>query len=253
MAMETEGIFHRTGYVARKTLMFQVELPEGVLPAFVPGQYAYLEWIDPPFTDGKGNGRNFSIASPPRELPFLSFATRLTGSAFKRSLEEIPDGSPIRVSGPFGEFFLPECIGSTRPLSWEKPVVFVSGGIGITPFRSMLLETLSRCAAISFFLFTTNHDIEDSAFRKELEALARDHKNFFLDQLVSQSSTPLPPGIETGHLTPGRLFETIGEKAKNGDFYIAGPPSMVASFKNALLGTGVLIERIHTDPFLGYF
>ncbi|MHB1605088.1 MAG: FAD-dependent oxidoreductase [Leptospirales bacterium] len=251
--METEGKFHRVGHVARKTLLFQVELPEESWTAFHPGQYAYLEWIDPPVTDEKGSGRNFSIVSPPKELPLLSFATRLTGSAFKKCLEDLPDGSPIRVSGPFGEFLLPACFDSTRALSWEKPVVFVAGGIGITPFRSMLLDSLDRCTAISFFLFTTNHTLEDSAFREEIESLARTHKNLYLDQIVSHASTPLPPGVEVGHLTPGRLFETVGGKARNGDFYIAGTPSMVSSFKNALLGAGVLTERIHVDPFMGYF
>ncbi len=251
--METGGIFHRVGYVARKTLMFQVELPSGVLGTFTPGQYAYLEWKDPPLTDVKGNGRNFSIVSPPRELPLLSFATRLTGSAFKKCLEEIPDGAPILFSGPMGEFCLPEFPATTRQLSWRKPIVFVAGGIGITPFRSMLLEALPQNEAISFFLFTTNHDLEDSAFRNEFEELSRTHKNFFFDQLVSQASTLLPRGVEVGHLTPSRLFETIGEKAKDGLFYIAGPPSMVSSFKTALMSAGVLEERIKTDPFLGYF
>jgi len=250
--MEIEGRFHRIGLIARETLMFQVELPKGAWSTFVPGQYAYLEWIDPPITDEKGNGRNFSIVSTISDLPVLSFATRLTGSAFKRCLEDLPDGSPIRVSGPFGDLRLPACLGSIRSLSWEKPVVFVAGGIGVTPFRSMLLESIGKCEAVSFFLFTTNHNIEDSVFREEFEGLARDHKNLFLDQLVLNAPMPLPPGLEVGQLTPGRLFESIGEKAKNGDFYIAGPPSMVVSFKNALLGAGVLAAQIHTESFLGY-
>lgn len=233
--------------------MFRVELPEQSWTAFTPGQYAYLEWIDPPVKDEKGDGRSFSIVSPPSELPILSFATRMTGSAFKKCLEDLPDGSPIRVSGPFGEFCLPACFGSPRTLSWEKPVVFVAGGIGITPFRSILLDSLDQCTSVSFFLFTTNHELDDLPFKEELEELARNHKNLFLDQLVSHASTSLPQGIEVGQLTPGRLFESVGEKAKNGNFYIAGPPSMVSSFKNALLGFGVLTERIHIDPFLGYF
>ena len=250
--MEAEGKFRRIGLIAKKTLSFQVELPKGAWSRFAPGQYAYLEWVDPPITDEKGNGRNFSVVSIPSELPILSFATRLTGSAFKKCLEDLPDGSPIKVSGPFGEFSLPACLGSIRSLSWERPVAFVAGGIGVTPFRSMLLDVLGKCEAISFFLFTTNHSIEDSVFREEFEMLARNHKNLFFDQIVSQDSTPLPPGIEVGQLTPARLFESIGEKSKNGDFYISGPPSMVASFKYALLGAGILKEQIHTDSFLGY-
>ncbi|MHB1287622.1 MAG: FAD-dependent oxidoreductase [Leptospirales bacterium] len=232
--------------------MFQVELPKGAWSTFSPGQYAYLEWVDLPITDEKGNGRSFSIVSIPSELPILSFATRLTGSVFKKYLEDLPDDSPIQVSGPFGEFSLPACLGSIRSLSWERPVVLVAGGIGVTPFRSMLLDAIGKCEAISFFLFTTNHSIEDSVFREEFEILSRDHKNLFFDQIVAQGSTPLSPGIEVGQLTPDRLFQTIGEKSKNGDFYIAGPPSMVTSFKYALLEAGILKDQIHTDSFLGY-
>lgn len=252
--METEGRFYRDGFVARGTLSFRVELPaERAWATFTPGQYAYLEWIAPPLTDEKGNGRNFSIVSPPADLPVLTFATRLTGSAFKKNLETLPDGTPIRIDGPFGTFCLPERFSSTRPFAWEKPVVFVAGGIGVTPFMSMLRDGLSRLKAISFYLFTTNHTFEDSAFQGEIEELSRHHKNLFLGQFVSQAATPLPHGIEVGRLTPDHLFEAIGEKARNGDFYIAGPPSMVSSFKGALLGAGVLSERIHVDPFLGYF
>ena len=250
---ETEGRFYRAGFVARGTLSFRVELAERAWTTFTPGQYAYLEWIAPPLTDEKGNGRNFSIVSPPADLPVLTFATRLTGSAFKKNLETLPDGTPIRVDGPFGTFCLPERFSSTRPFAWEKPVVFVAGGIGVTPFMSMLRDGLSRLKAISFYLFTTNRTLEDSAFQGEIEELSRHHKNLFLGQFVSQAARPLPHGIEVVRLTPDHLFEAIGEKARNGDFYIAGPPSMVSSFKVALLGAGVLSERIHVDPFLGYF
>ncbi|MDA8060382.1 MAG: FAD-dependent oxidoreductase [Nitrospiraceae bacterium] len=250
--MEIEGKFCRIGLIARNTLMFQVEIPKEAWASFVPGQYAYLEWINPPFTDEKGDGRNFSIVSTTSDLPILSFATRLTGSAFKKCLENLPDGSPIWVSGPFGRFCLPACLDS-RSLPGERPIVFVAGGIGVTPFRSMLIESVGKFESTSFFLFTANNDIEDSVFREEFEGLARDHKNLSLHQFVSHSSMALPPGVEVRPLAASSLFESLGEKFKKGDFYIAGPPSMVASFKNALFEFGILEKQVHTDLFLGYF
>ncbi|MDA8150151.1 MAG: oxidoreductase FAD/NAD(P)-binding protein, partial [Nitrospiraceae bacterium] len=87
---------------------------------------------------------------------------------------------------------------------------------------------------------------------EEFEGLARDHKNLSLHQFVSHASMPLPPGVEVRQLAASSLFESLGEKFKKGDFYIAGPPSMVASFKNALFELGILEEQIHTDLFLGY-
>src|ERR1700722_2402697 len=68
---------------------------------FMPGQYIRIALLDPLYRDNKGNARDFSIASSPGE-PSLMIATRMTGSAFKRSLADLPLGSKIRVDGPYG-------------------------------------------------------------------------------------------------------------------------------------------------------
>jgi ferredoxin-NADP reductase len=253
--METEAIgsFRRVGLVAEKTLLFQIELPRDQMADFRAGQFCYVEWPDRDLIDEKGNGRNFSITSPPSELPVLSFATRLTGSGFKNALLSRPDGSPIRVSGPYGEFFLSNCSTLSRVNAWDKPVVFVAGGIGVTPFRSMLMDALPVCGSVPFFLFTVNHSLESSIFREEFERMARDNRNMYLDQIISRATAaPLPPGIEVGTLTPGRLFDFIGVNAKKGEYYIAGAPSMVSGFREALLREGVSSDRIHSDLFMGY-
>ncbi|MDA8059285.1 MAG: FAD-dependent oxidoreductase [Leptospirillum sp.] len=253
MEVEVVGSFRRVGLVADRTLFFQVELPGDVMSDFRAGQFCYLEWPDKDLLDDKGNGRNFSISSPPGELPVLSFATRLTGSAFKNALASRPDGSPIRVNGPYGDFCLSDCSTLSRTNSWDKPVVLVAGGIGVTPFRSMLMEALPVCGSVPFFLFTVNHSLESSVFREEFEKMARDNRNLYLDQIISRAGPdPLPPGIEVGTLTPGRLFDFIGVNAKKGEYYIAGGPSMVSGFKEALLREGVSSDRIHSDPFMGY-
>jgi len=253
MEEEVLGSFRRVGLVAEGTLFFQIELPKGAMGDFRAGQYCYIEWPDKDLLDEKGNGRNFSITSPPSELPVLSFATRLTGSAFKNALASRPDGSPIRVSGPYGEFCLSDCSTLSRTNAWDKPVVFVAGGIGVTPFRSMLMEDLSVCQSVPFFLFTVNHSLESSVFREEFEKMARENRNLYLDQMISRAGNhPLPPGIDVGALTPGRLFDFIGVNAKKGEYFIAGAPSMVGSFKSALLREGVPQDRIHADPFMGY-
>ncbi len=247
------GRFRRKAMVAERTVSFQVELPVGAMTDFNAGQYCYLEWPDLVFSDQKGNGRNFSIASPPGELPVLTFATRLTGSDFKNALLSRPDHSEILVSGPYGDFSIADCKPLSRTKTWDKPVVFVAGGIGVTPFRSMLLEALPSCRTVSFFLFTTDHSLEEIVFREEFERLSREYRNFSLHQIVTAGgSAPLHPGVEVGILTPGKLFDTIGFNAKKGEYYIAGGPSMVGAFKSALSREGVPSDRIHSDPFMGY-
>ncbi|MCL4461625.1 MAG: FAD-dependent oxidoreductase [Nitrospirae bacterium] len=247
--METVGSFSRKGLVAENTLFFQIEIPQDIKDRFIPGQYVHMEWVTPVAPEEKGDGRDFSIASPPEEWPRLSFATRLTGSAFKKHLEDFPDGTPIRVSGPYGEFTLPSGLEERK---WNEPVVLIAGGIGITPFRSILLHALGRFPSVPFFLFTTNRTVKSIPFLDELRNLARNQKNLFLEQIVSKTDIPLPPDLESGILTPDRMFEAIGERAKNGDYYIAGTPSLVSSFSTALEGSHIRHERIHADPFFGY-
>lgn len=252
VSMEYEARYRRIGMIARNTLAFHVELISAANFTFVPGQYVYLEWKDPPTTIAKGDGRNFSIASPPEELPSLTFATRLTGSVFKNGLLSFPKDSPITVSGPFGEFCLPVCLGEGRTNSWDAPIILIAAGIGITPYRSMLLHALNDRPDMSFFLFTANHRLDESPFRRELEELAKKNKNLFLCQHVSQPDESIPQEFNSGPLTPTLIFEIVGSKAQRGHYFMSGPPSMVTSFKNSLLSAGISVERIHSDPFFGY-
>ena len=250
--METTGRFRRSGVIARNTLAFEVELASGSAFDFEPGQYVYLEWKDPASGIRSGDGRNFSIASPPKDLPILSFATRLTGSSFKNSLLTLPEGSPMFVSGPYGEFCLPVCLGKRRNDFWDAPVALIAGGIGITPFRSMLLHATDACQNMSFFLFTINPTAEDIPFRLELDNLSETHKNLFLCQHVFRSDGVLPPEVNLGPLTPDKIFGIMGQKALKGSYFVSGPPSMVTSFRSALLEAGILPGQIHTDVFFGY-
>src|SRR3989442_214970 len=114
--------------VAERTMSFAFEL-EGHSFPFKAGQYVQITQGAPRYQDEKGSSRSFSIASSPGD-PVLLIATRLTGSAFKRSLAEVALGTRVEVQGPMGSFVLPQ--DATRPLA------LVAGGIGITPFRSMI-------------------------------------------------------------------------------------------------------------------
>lgn len=108
--------------VARDTSAFRLQKPEGF--SFRAGQAVYVTLPGQKETDSKGGIRTFSIASAPQE-PDLVIATRMTDTAFKRCLAELPAGSPVAIEGPYGDLTLD---GDTRP------AVFLAGGIGITPF-----------------------------------------------------------------------------------------------------------------------
>lgn len=115
--------------VAEGTMAFYFDKPPQFV--FTPGQFVDLTLPQPSETDAEGNTRALSIASAPQEST-LMVATRLRDTAFKRELQRMPLGSIVRMEGPFGQFVL-------HP-DQTRPAVFLAGGIGITPFRSMVVQ-----------------------------------------------------------------------------------------------------------------
>ncbi len=127
---------------------------------FKAGQSMNVALIDPPETDAKGNSRACSIVSAPSE-DTLAIATRLRDIAFKRVLRTMPEGAKLQLRGPAGQFTLDD--GGTGP------AVFLAGGIGITPFVSMLRQAAHDGLARKLYLFYSNRRPEDAAFLGELQ------------------------------------------------------------------------------------
>jgi ferredoxin-NADP reductase len=96
--------------------------------------------------------------------------TRLRNTAFKRSLQEVPLGTEVKVEGPFGNLVLHN--------NASRPAVFLTGGIGITPVRCILVRAADQKLPHHIFLFYSNHRPEDAAFLDELEALQEKNPNF---------------------------------------------------------------------------
>src|SRR5690242_20417306 len=90
--------------VAQDTGAFTFTL-DGAMP-FTPGQTVDITIPSPLHSDEKGNARTFSVTSSPADLPSIVIATRLTGSAFKRTLLDAPIGLPVEIDGPYGSFTL---------------------------------------------------------------------------------------------------------------------------------------------------
>src|SRR4051812_27570298 len=123
------ALVKETREVAQGTLLVVFDL-QGEQIDFRPGQYFWVELLDPPYDDERGARRHITVVTAPTERGVLGLATRIRDSAFKRSLEELPVGAEVDVEQPKGDFVLPE--------DTDRPYVFVAGGIGITVFRSML-------------------------------------------------------------------------------------------------------------------
>jgi ferredoxin-NADP reductase len=227
--------------VAEGTLAFQFEKPSQF--DFKPGQFADVTIPNPAETDSAGNARTFSIASAPFE-PHLLFATRVRDSAFKRSLKKIPLGTEMKIDPPIGSFTLHK--------NSAKPAVFLAGGIGITPFLSIVRQADHDRLPHKLHLFYSNPRPEDVAFLDTLQMLEKSNPNF---QLVC-TMTAMPRSQkewkgETGLISQEMLSRHLAS-LDGPIYYIAGPPAMVADMGKMLVGANVNEDDIRTEEFGGY-
>ena len=227
--------------VADRTLEIRLSKPPGF--SFKAGQYMDLTLVSPPENDDEGRTRSFSICSAPSD-PMLSFTTRLRDSAFKRVLMKLPVGSEIQAEGPHGDFTL------HRKL--ERPAVLLAGGIGITPFRSMIREALHRGNGRKIVLFYSNRRPEDAPFLDEFKSTAEQHPSFrFVPTMSRPESSKVPWKGRTGQIELSLLREQL-QDIENPMYYIAGPPGMVAALRDLLAGGGIQDDDIRTEEFSGY-
>src|ERR1700720_3395259 len=139
--------------VAEGTMAFRFEKPSGW--TFKAGQYLDMTLLDPSETDSERNVRSFSIASAPHEET-LMIATRMRDTAFKRVLKTMPLGTAVKIEGPSGDLILRNDV--------RRTVVLLAGGIGITPFRSMVCLAAEERLRYRIFLFYSNRRPEDAPF-----------------------------------------------------------------------------------------
>lgn len=222
--------------VANGTMEFRFAKPEGF--TYEAGQTIDLTLINPPYTDTEGNMRTFTLASAPHE-PYLSIVTRMRESAFKRSLKEMEPGTEVSFTGPFGSFLLHE--------NSKRPAVFIAGGIGITPFRSIALDAKERALPHTMVLAYSNRRPEDAAFLDELGSIPA------LTLVPTMTSAEIDESWEgeRGHIT-GDLLARITPTDTMPVYYIAGPLAMVTALRAVLKEMGVSADDIRFEDFAGY-
>jgi ferredoxin-NADP reductase len=236
-----EATLTRNETVAEGTMAFHFAKPPGF--AFKPGQSMNVSLIDPPETDAKGNNRTFSIVSAPHENE-LVIATRMRDTAFKRVLKAMPAGGRVSLRGPAGLF--------TLDPADAIPAVFLAGGIGVTPFVSLLRDAAQTKLARDLWLFYSNRRPEDAAFFDELATLPKRHARVhFVGTMAEMDKSSKPWSGEKGFLDRAMLERHLKDLAAK-VYYIAGPPGLVEAMQKMLTGAGVAEEAIHTDEFFGY-
>ena len=142
--------------------------------------------LDPSEMDAEGNVRSLSIASAPHE-DTLMVATRMRDTAFKRVLSTMPLGSAVKIEGPSGSLTLHNNV--------KRTAVFLAGGIGITPFRSVVFRAAKEKLPHRIFLFYSNRRPEDAPFLDELQALERENPNYKLIASMTEMSKSQRPWL----------------------------------------------------------
>lgn len=208
---------------------------------FKAGQHADFTLENPPLTDAEGNVRAFSIASSPNAKELL-IATRMRDTAFKNSLKTIPLGTNITVSDPMGNFTLHK--------DASKPAVFVGGGIGITPMRSIIAWATEEKLPHKITLLYSNRTPSLTAFLGELEAMAKENPNFTFVPTITEAADA-GWNYEQGMIDAAFVKKHVPDPA-NSIFYVAGPPAMVTGIIGMLPKAGANEDNIRTEEFGGY-
>src|SRR5581483_7438725 len=203
--------------IAEGTMAFRFEKPPGW--TFKAGQAVDMTLLDPAESDSEGNTRAFSIGSAPL-------------------------GTRVKIEGPFGNLTLHNNAARTA--------VLLAGGIGITPFRSMVFRAAKERLPHRIFLFFANRRPEDAPFLEELQALEKENPNYKLIATMTQmeKSSRSWQG-ETGLIHWGMLSNHLKDAASP-IYYIAGPPGMVKGMQEMLNQQGVDDDDIRAEEFGGY-
>jgi ferredoxin-NADP reductase len=225
--------------VAERTLLVTFDL-QGERFEWEPGQYFWVELLDPPHDDERGPRRHITIVtSPTEEAPGL--CTRLRDSGFKRSLAELPVGSRVEVEEPKGDFVLPEAT--------DRAYVFIAGGIGITVFRCMLRYIHDKGLPHRVILVWSNRDRAGAAFLDEVGELERSNPN--LDVVLTMTKDPEWKG-ESRHVDESMLRDHLDDELGSYTYFVAGPPDMAVGVGDMLKSAGVPEEQVRVGKFSGY-
>lgn len=227
--------------LAEGTMAFHFDRPKGF--EFRAGQAIDVTLLDPPETDAEGNIRTFSIASPPFEDQ-LMIATRMRDTAFKRVLKSMPLGTAVAIDGPSGSLTLHK--------NSSKPAVFLAGGIGITPFLSILRQAAQEKLPQQLFLFYSNRRPEDACFLDTLNELQKTNPNFRFVPTMTEVGNSHQKWIGQTGFIDGSMLANRLSSMQGPIYYIAGPPAMVAAMRQMIVATGADEDDIRTEDFLGY-
>jgi ferredoxin-NADP reductase len=215
----------------KDTKSFRFKKPEGFLHK--AGQWMYVNIK----ISGVIKLHHFTISSSPTE-DFIEFTKKITDSEYSQALDHMKEGDWARISGPYGDF----------TYSGENiKIGALTGGIGITPLRSICKYCADKKLPTSIVMLYSNKTEDEIVFRDQLDELAKTDPNIQVKYVLTRQ--PDWKGLK-GHVD-GEMIKAQMPDYKDRTFYICGPPSMNQALKKAL-GDLVPQDRIKLEDFTGY-
>lgn len=206
---------------------------------FKPGQF-FMVTIK---ISGEEKTKHFSFSNSPTEKGYIEFTKRISDSVFSQGLERLKAGDWVRLKLPLGSF--------TFEGEYAK-IAFLSGGIGITPIRSICKFTADTKLSSDIILLYGNNQEKDIIFKSDLDAFAAIDRNIRIVYTLTSADIDSSWKGRRGYIDEKMIKEEIPDFIER-IFYLCGPPKMVEGLKAILeskLGVGK--ERIKTENFTGY-
>jgi len=196
--------------------------------SWTPGQFIRIE-LPHDNPDDEGTKRWFTISSTPHD-DYIQITTRVTDTTLKQALAALPIGGTINlVEQPDGDFVWQES---------NTPLVFVAGGIGITPFYSMLKSRGHSGQPVSATLIY-NGRTDDLPFKADFDEASKRHPEFRVEYVIGEQ------------LTADKLAELVPDLTSS-QVYVSGPEPMVEALGEQLRANDVPEQNLHEDFFPHY-
>ncbi|MFA6216762.1 MAG: FAD-binding oxidoreductase [Candidatus Omnitrophota bacterium] len=214
---------------------FRLQVPEPI--DFNAGQFLCV-WLD----SEKKLKRYLSISNAPTEKGYLEFTKKITQSDFSVLLDTLKAGDMVKIQYPLGKF--------TLAAAGDSPVAFLSGGIGITPIRSMCKYAVDKNLGKGLVLIYANRSINDIVFKADFEQMQAEYPGLKVTHVLCEPA----PGFRcsVGLIDSQLIKREVPDYAAR-KFYLCGPPAMVEAM-NKLLSRDLALpkENIITENFTGY-
>ena len=236
---ETKIFFTGRKEICENTFSFTFNLYDSDYE-FKPGQYSHFTIMDPVHHDENGYTRPLSFANSPDHINSLMVAARKNESVFVENLLSLTPGSELQVSEPEGDVSLHE--------NEEVENVFIAGGIGVTPVRSIVEFATENDLKNKITLFYSNRTLSQTAFMDEFLEWSAENENFRFIPFFDSEEKITEFEYERGRIDSERLKKHLGN-FDNKKFFLIGPPAMVDSFKDILLNQNVSEDNIKTEKF----